>query len=42
MERRQGGQTAVSELSIAVFHLQLIAIQITLLRIAFAKEGKQP
>ena len=28
----------MNELSIAVFHLQLIVIQITLLRIAFAKE----
>lgn len=32
----------MSEISIAVFHIQLIAIQITLLRIALDKEGKQP
>ena len=32
----------MSEFHMAVFHLQLIAIHITLLRIAFAKEGKQP
>lgn len=30
----------MTEFSIAVFHIQLIAIQITLLRIAFAKEDK--
>ena len=30
----------MSEITIAVFHIQLIAIQITLLRIAFAKEDK--
>ena len=32
----------MSEFHMAIFHLQLIAIHITLLRIAFAKEGKQP
>jgi len=32
----------MSEISIAVFHLQLFVIQFVLMRILFAIEGKQP